>query len=83
MFKININTSKLISFVDTAHTSNLCKQRSTTGIVFNFMRGDIIYKSKTQSIIAGSSTEAEFIAAHSNAKLAQYLPILLKQLGYK
>ena len=38
----------------------------------------IIYKSKTQSLTAGSSTETEFIAAYSTGKIARYL-----DLGYE
>lgn len=51
----------------------LQKIQYTTGIIFNFMGGAIVYKSKTQSIIDGSSNEAEFIADNSAAKLACYL----------
>ena len=47
------------------------------------MGGAIIYISKIQSITASSSTEAEFIAAHTAAKLAWYLQMLLKQLRYE
>ena len=47
------------------------------------MGGAIIYKSKTQSLTAGSSTKAEFIAAHSAGKVACYLRFLLKDLGYE
>ena len=45
-----------------------------------YIGGTIIYKSKTQSITAGSSTEAKFIAAHTVARLAPYLRMLLNQL---
>lgn len=45
------------------------------------MGGAIVYKSKTQFITAGSSTESEFISVHSATKIAQYLQMLLKQLG--
>ena len=38
---------------------------------------------KTQTITAGSSTEAEFIAAHSAGKIVRYLRIILAQLGYE
>ena len=38
---------------------------------------------KTQSLTAGSSTEAEFIAVHTAAKIAKYLQMILKQLGYE
>ena len=34
-------------------------------------------------LTAGSSTEAEFIAAHTAAKIACYLCMVLKQLGYE
>ena len=50
---------------------------------FYFIRGAVVYKSKTQSITASSSTEAEFIATHAAAKIAWYLRMLLKKLGYE
>ena len=43
----------------------------------------MFFKFKTQSITTGNSTEAEFIAAHSAAKFAYYLLMLLKELGYE
>ena len=82
-FKVDINTSKLVGFVDAAHANDLRKRQSTTGVVFTFMGGAVVYKSKTQSLTASSSTEAEFIAAHAAAKIARYLQMLLKQLGYE
>ena len=82
-FDVDINSNKLIGFVDAAHANDLRKRRSTTGVVFTFMGGAIVYKSKTQSLTASSSTEAEFIAAHAAAKIARYLRMLLKQLGYE
>merc|ERR1739837_56365 len=83
LFNVDINTNKLVGFVDAAHVNDLRKRRSTTGVVFTFMGGAIVYKSKTQSLTADSSTEAEFIAAHAAAKIARYLRMLLKQLGYE
>ena len=83
IFNININVPTLIGFVDAAHGNELRKRRSTTGLVYTFCGGAIVYKSKTQSLTAGSSTEAEFIAAHHAAKIAKYLRMVLKQLGYE
>ena len=40
------------------------------------------YKSKTQSITATSSTEAELLAAVTAAKQARYLRAILKELGF-
>jgi hypothetical protein len=41
-----------------------------------------LYRSKTQILTAGSSTESEFITAVSAAKLARYLRSVLKQLVF-
>ena len=82
-FDVNLNQLVLIGFVDSAHANNLRKCRSTTGLVFTFCDGAIVYKSKTQSLTAGSSTKDEFIAAHTAAKISCYLHMLLKQLRYE
>ena len=42
-----------------------------------------MYRSKTQTLTAGSSTEAEFIAAVTAAKLTRYLRSILKQLNHE
>ena len=69
-FDVNTNQPLLMGFVDEAHANNLCKRWSTTGLVYTFCGGAIVYKSKTQSLTVGSSTKAEFIAAHTAAKIA-------------
>ena len=73
LFNVDINTNKLVGFVNAAHANDLCKHQSTTGVGFTFLGSAVVYKSKTQSIIASSSTEAEFIAAHAAAMIARYL----------
>ena len=83
VFDININSAQLKGFVDAAHGNVLNKRRSTTGIVFTFMGGPVVYQSKTQSVTAGSSTEAEFFAAYSAGKIARYLRAILKELGFE
>ena len=81
-FDIDINTIQLKAFVDASHGNDLRKRRSTTGLAFTFMGGAVVYQSKTQSITALSSTEAEFIAAHSAARVARFLRCVLQQLGF-
>ena len=54
----------------------------STGFVFTYCGGVIVYRSKTQSVTAISSTEAEFIAAVSCAKIALYLRSILYELGF-
>ena len=82
-FDIDIDKLVLHYFVDTAHSNDLQKRRSTIGLVFTFYGGPIVYKSKTQSITVGSSTETEFITAHTAAKNTIYLRMILKQLGFE
>ena len=77
LFGVNIDSTQLISYVDTIHSNELNKRISTTGYVFTFCGGSIVFKSKTQSLTTGSSTEAEFIVAHSTSKAARYLLFLL------
>eukprot|EP00536_Pseudo-nitzschia_multiseries_P018076 jgi/Psemu1/54030/gm1.54030_g len=56
-------------FVDAAY-GNICSHRKpTSGISILLANGDIIYKSKTQTHTALSSTEAKFYVAVSAAKL--------------
>ena len=82
-FDININSAQLKGFVDAAHANDLRKRRSTTGLVFTFMGGPVVYQSRTQTVTAGSSTEAEFFAAYSAGKIARYLRALLFELGFE
>ena len=80
---VNINQPLLIGFCDAAHANDLRKRRSTTGIIFTFCGGAIVWKSKTQSLTAGSSTEAEFFAAYEAGKICRFLRMVMKQLGYE
>ncbi len=73
---------RLTGYVDAAHANDLRSRRSTTGYAFMLSGGVIAYRSKTQSITATSSTEAEFIAAVSAAKVAKYLRAILRELGF-
>ena len=45
--------------------------------------GTIAYRSKTQPIVAQSSTEAELIAGCACSKLVKYLRFILLELGYQ
>ena len=73
---------ELQCFVDAAHANDLRNRRSTTGYVFTLCGAAISYRTKTQSITATSSTEAEFLAAVLAAKHAKYLRAVLQELGF-
>ncbi|KAI2501346.1 retrotransposon [Fragilaria crotonensis] len=72
----------LAGYVDAAHATDLTTRRSITGLVFMLCGGPIAYKSKVQSTVSTSSTEAEFIAAVHAAKIAKYLRSILHELDY-
>ena len=81
-YPADITQPKLICFVDAAYGNNLPKRRSTTGYAFTYAGGAIVYRSKTQSVTALRSTEAEFYAAVTAAKTARFLQSLLSELGF-
>ena len=74
--------AQLLCFVDAAHANDLRNRRSTTGYAFTLCGGAVSYRTKTQSITATSSTEAEFLAAVLAAKHAKYLRAVLSELGF-
>ena len=79
----DIAQNKLIGFVDAAYGNDPKKRRSTTGYAFTYSGGAIVYRSKAQSIVALSSTEAELIAAVTAAKTVRYLRSILSELGFE
>jgi len=80
---MDIRKPRLKCFVDAAHINDLRNRRSTTGYVFTFAGGALVYKSKKHALTAGSSTEAESIAAVSAAKTARYLRSVLREMGFE
>ena len=56
-----VNPEELTCYVDAAYANDLRKRRSTTGYAITMAGGAIFYRSKTQSVTALSSTEAEFL----------------------
>ena len=64
---------QLTGYVDAAHATDLKTCCSISGYVFTLAGGAITFKSKLQATIATSSTEAEFVAAVSAAKVTKYL----------
>ena len=69
-FPVKINWYKLTGFVDAAYANKLRRRRSTTGYGFSLAGGVVSYRCQLQKLTAVSSTEAEFYAAVSAAKVA-------------
>lgn len=72
----------LFGFVDAAHATDPTTRRSVSGYAFTYGGTVVAYRCKLQSTVATSSTEAEFIAAVSAAKVAKYLRSILSDLGH-
>ena len=71
---------KLIGFVDSDYAGDRDKRRSTTAYVFTVCGNCVSWKSQLQSVVALSSTEAEYIVATEAAKEAMWIKGLLMEL---
>ena len=84
---INQNATKsdleLIGYVDYDFVSDSDKRRSLIGYVFLYGPSLISWKATLQSIVALSTTEAEYIALSEAVKEGLWLKILMKDFGIK
>ncbi|KAE8703180.1 BTB/POZ domain-containing protein [Hibiscus syriacus] len=69
-------------YVDSDYARDLDKSKSTTGYVFKITGGAVSWVLKLQSIVATSTTEAEYVAATQASKEVIWLKILLEELGH-
>ncbi|KAE8670621.1 Detected protein of unknown function [Hibiscus syriacus] len=69
-------------YVDSDYAEDLDESKSTTGYVFKIAGGAVSWVSKLQSIVATSTTEAEYVAATQASKEAIWLKMLLEELGH-
>uniref|UniRef100_A0A2N9HWT1 Integrase catalytic domain-containing protein n=1 Tax=Fagus sylvatica TaxID=28930 RepID=A0A2N9HWT1_FAGSY len=74
-------TNSVVGYVDADNAGEVDDRRSTTGYVFTLSGGPICWKSTLQSIVAMSTTEAEYMAVAEAAKEALWLKGLVKELG--
>jgi hypothetical protein len=77
----NINSKYLSGYCDADYAGDIASAKSTSGFIFYLACGLISWKSKLQSIIAQSTTEAEYIAINAALKEAIYIIGLLKELN--
>jgi hypothetical protein len=69
-------------YCDADYAGDIGTAKSTSAFCFFLALCLISWKSKLQSIIAQSTTEAEYIAINSAVKEAVYIKLLLTELGY-
>ena len=70
-------------YVDSDFAGDLDKRKSTTGYVFTLAGAAVSWVSKLQTVVALSTTEAEYMAATQACKEAIWIQRLLEELGYK
>ena len=68
-------------FVDVDWAGDLDQIISTSGYLFSLFGGIVSWMSKIQSVVALSTTEAEYIAATHASKEAVWLQILCSSMG--
>lgn len=75
---------KLIGFTDSDFAEDIPSRKSTTGFVFFFKAGDspISWRSKLQSLVTRSVTEAEYVACSTGAQEATWLSYILRSFSY-
>ncbi|KAK0605571.1 hypothetical protein LWI29_028241 [Acer saccharum] len=70
-------------YVDSDFAGDLDKRKSTTGYVFTIAGGAVSWISKLQTVVALSTTEAEYMAATQACKEAIWIKRLMEELGHK
>ncbi|KAH9793420.1 Integrase catalytic domain-containing protein [Citrus sinensis] len=70
-------------YIDSDFVGDLDKKKSTTGYVFTLARGVVSWVSKLQTVVALSTTEAEYMAVSQAYKEAIWIQKLLEELGHK
>ena len=75
--------SELFGFVDSDYASNKDTRKSTTAFQYTWAGNCVTWKTQQQTIVALSSTEAEYIAAVEASKEAIWLQGLLREVERK
>ena len=70
-------------YIDSDFAGNLDKRKSTTGYVFTLASEAVSWLSKLQTVVALSTTEAEYMAATQACKEAIWIQRLMGELGHK
>lgn len=69
------------AYTDSDYAGDLDDRKSTSGFVFLMAGGAVSWSSKKQSIVALSTTEAEYIAAVSCATQGVWMARILEKIG--
>jgi hypothetical protein len=78
----NIDSNLIEAYVDANYASNITDCKSTTGSLLLFNHGPVTWCSKEQTFVAGSTTEAEYVAACTCTKYVIWMRRLLANLNF-
>ncbi|KAH9648407.1 hypothetical protein KPL70_025572 [Citrus sinensis] len=79
--RVDKNSDQVQGYVDSDFAGDLDKRRSITGYVYTLFGGAVSWKASLQSVVALSTTEAEYIALSEAVKEAIWLKGLVTELG--
>ncbi|MCO5583539.1 hypothetical protein L7F22_037450 [Adiantum nelumboides] len=72
-----------MGYTDSDYASDLDNRRSTSGYVFTMAGGAVSWRSRLQTCVTQSTTEAEYVAALEACKEAIWLDRLVTNFGIK
>jgi len=81
LYKKGESRLSLMAFIDSDYAGDLNDQRSTSGFVFMMGSGAVSWSSKKQTVVALSTTEAEYIATALCACQCVWLRRVTEKLG--
>ncbi|KAH9648425.1 retrovirus-related pol polyprotein from transposon TNT 1-94-like protein [Citrus sinensis] len=81
MQRVDKSSDQVQGYVDSDFAGDLDKRRSITGYVYTLCGGAVNWKASLQSVVALSTTEAEYIALSEAVKEAIWLKGLVTELG--
>ncbi|MCO5550600.1 hypothetical protein L7F22_065452 [Adiantum nelumboides] len=73
----------VMGYRDSSYAGDLDNRRSMLGYVFKMARGAVSWRSRLQTCVTQSTTEAEYVAASEACKEAIWLGRLVTDLGIK
>ena len=79
---LSLGDNTFITYCDADHGGNKDNGKSTSGYMVRLGSGVVCWSSKLQSIVALSTTEAEYVAAVAAGKEICWMKNLLKEIGY-
>ncbi|MBW0508957.1 hypothetical protein O181_048672 [Austropuccinia psidii MF-1] len=79
--KDNTQVAGLIGWADADYANSTITRKSTSGYVITLFGNPVSWSTKKQSIVAQSTTEAEFVAVNKCAKQVRWMSSLLTSIG--